>query len=312
MMENEEELQVLLALSEGDGWVKARINYKGEEGYVPQNYFDLHVDDSLPAMGLTLAAAATDDGESEYDDEYLTQASAAAAANDGSNKQNGHQQQQQQQEHHDGQQYRHHGSGNSGSRRDHPDVIREEIEPTEQQEKEAAAEDDMVAAYPLEAQISFSSVDYTYGNGTADGRAEDDEDYVDFPAPNDVDSIATASATAAVVLGYCRALYDYDATTDEELTFYEGEVIAVMRRSGVDGGNVDDGWWQGKLLPDGPVGVFPSLVVQECGPNGEDLSPSRVHVALLYFMLSLLRSYTFQHVYQTNFFFVNVSFSSMC
>ena len=55
-------------------------------------------------------------------------------------------------------------------------MIREEIEPTEQQEEEAAAEDEMVAAYPLEAQISFSSVDYKYGNGAADGRAEDDED----------------------------------------------------------------------------------------------------------------------------------------
>jgi hypothetical protein len=61
----------------------------------------------------------------------------------------------------------------------------------------------MVAAYPLEAQISFSSVDYTYGNGAADGRTaddDDDEDYADFPAPNDV--TWTASATAAVVLGF--------------------------------------------------------------------------------------------------------------
>ena len=39
ILENEE-LEVLLAFSEGDGWVKAR-NYKGEEGFVPQNYLDL-------------------------------------------------------------------------------------------------------------------------------------------------------------------------------------------------------------------------------------------------------------------------------
>jgi hypothetical protein len=85
------------------------------------------------------------------------------------------------------------------------------------------------------------------------------------------------------------------------LTFYAGEVIAVMRRSGVDGGNVDDGWWRGKLLPDGPVRVFPSLVVQESGPNGEDLSPSRVLYMMRCFifvvLLSLLRIYTFQRVY---------------
>jgi len=78
------------------------------------------------------------------------------------------------------------------------------------------------------------------------------------------------------VLGYCRALYDYDSTVDEELTFYEGEIIAILRRSGVSHGgeeDVDDGWWEGVLLPDGPQGVFPSLVVEECGPNGEELTP---------------------------------------
>jgi hypothetical protein len=36
MMENEE-LEVFLAFSEGDGWVKAR-NYKGKEDYMPENY----------------------------------------------------------------------------------------------------------------------------------------------------------------------------------------------------------------------------------------------------------------------------------
>ena len=58
MIKNEE-LEVLLAFSEGDGWVKARY-YKDEESYVPQNYLDLHVDDSLP---LSSAVAAADDGE---------------------------------------------------------------------------------------------------------------------------------------------------------------------------------------------------------------------------------------------------------
>jgi hypothetical protein len=36
MMENEE-LEVFLAFSEGDGWVKAR-NYKGKEYYMPENH----------------------------------------------------------------------------------------------------------------------------------------------------------------------------------------------------------------------------------------------------------------------------------
>ena len=55
-----------------------------------------------------------------------------------------------------------------------------------------------------------------------------------------------------------RALYDYGATTAEELTFSEGQLIR-LRRKAEDG--VDDGWWEGEL--NGKVGVFPSLVVEE-------------------------------------------------
>ena len=221
---------------------------------------------SQSTRAAAIAAAHNDD-----DDDQQQQ------PNNYNNSSNGHHSQQQQQQY--AGHYRHQnssGSGGGSSRGDHPDMIREEIEPTDelqQQQLQQLQEAEDVSAYPLGAQISFSSVDYTYGC-SANGAVEDDavvdgDDYADFPAPFDA-----ANATAQLVLGYCRALYDYDATTDEELTFYEGEVIAVMRRSGVEGGSVDDGWWQGKLLPDGPIGVFPSLVVQECGPSGEDLSPS--------------------------------------
>ena len=70
MMENEVPVEVL-AFSEGDDWIKAATP------------IDLHVDYSPPAMALTsAAAAATDDGEGEYDDEYPTQASATTAVDD--------------------------------------------------------------------------------------------------------------------------------------------------------------------------------------------------------------------------------------
>ena len=57
---------------------------------------------------------------------------------------------------------------------------------------------------------------------------------------------------------WVRALYDYDATCDEELSFQEGQLIKILRR---DENGVDDGWWEGEL--GGKVGVFPSLVVEE-------------------------------------------------
>jgi len=67
---------------------------------------------------------------------------------------------------------------------------------------------------------------------------------------------------------YCIALYDYEATCPEELTFVENQVIKLVNKNPHD---VDDGWWEGNL--DGVTGLFPSLVVEECRPNGQPLTP---------------------------------------
>lgn len=55
-----------------------------------------------------------------------------------------------------------------------------------------------------------------------------------------------------------RALYDYEATSHEEITFSEGDVFRVIEKS-------DDGWWTGEK--DGVVGHFPSMVVEELGDD---------------------------------------------
>ena len=228
MMENEE-LEVLLAYSEGDGWVKAR-NYKGEEGFVPQNYLDLHIDDQVPVEHEIHEVHEVN----EMDEVHEEQPSSVQ------------------------------------------ETIMEEAEPEPELEHEAET------AYGLENQISFSSVDYTYQQqADADeqwpGPTEEPEPPMPEPPmpepPMPEPPPALEVEPEEPFVGYCRALYDYDATSDEELTFYEGEMIAILRRSGVHGEDVDDGWWEGRLLPDGPKGVFPSLLVEECGPNGEELTP---------------------------------------
>lgn len=68
---------------------------------------------------------------------------------------------------------------------------------------------------------------------------------------------------------YCMAVYDYDATCDEELTFTEGQIIRIVKKCVHD--DVDDGWWMGQIGD--VVGLFPSLVVEECNENGEPLTP---------------------------------------
>lgn len=68
---------------------------------------------------------------------------------------------------------------------------------------------------------------------------------------------------------YAIALYDYEATCEDELSFSEGQVLQVLRKVVHD--DVDDGWWEGQIGDQ--VGLFPSLVVEECRENGEPLTP---------------------------------------
>ncbi|CAO3572428.1 unnamed protein product [Mortierella alpina] len=56
------------------------------------------------------------------------------------------------------------------------------------------------------------------------------------------------------ILFYVRAIYDYEATIPEELSFKEGDILAVLLAR-------EDGWWEGNHLGDycGAVrGLFPS------------------------------------------------------
>ena len=54
-----------------------------------------------------------------------------------------------------------------------------------------------------------------------------------------------------------RALIDYTAQDDEELSFPEGAQIRLLC---TDDNGVDDGWWKGSY--EGKVGMFPSVVVE--------------------------------------------------
>ncbi|XP_053686877.1 protein nervous wreck [Sabethes cyaneus] len=110
----------------------------------------------------------------------------------------------------------------------------------------------------LSTQISFSSVDYTVDN--------EDQDQM-HDSGQSPDQISVISAPRKVHQMYCIALYDYDATAEDELTFEEGQIIKLITKSPH---GVDDGWWEGEL--NGKIGNFPSLVVEECDENGEPLT----------------------------------------
>ena len=67
-------------------------------------------------------------------------------------------------------------------------------------------------------------------------------------------------------LDWCCAIYDYEATCKEELSFIEGSVIRIIRRKVFDEDD-EEGWWEGEF--EGQIGIFPSIVVEECRSNGE-------------------------------------------
>ncbi|CAK1554607.1 unnamed protein product [Leptosia nina] len=124
----------------------------------------------------------------------------------------------------------------------------------------------------LVTQISFSSVDYTVEGEDADVVQSPDQISV-ISAPvakpeekvqEKVDEPPTESLPT---LGYCFALYDYDAEASDELNLEEGQIIRIVSREAHE---VDDGWWRGEV--NGAIGNFPSLIVEECDENGEPLS----------------------------------------
>ncbi|KAL6472278.1 hypothetical protein MHYP_G00184660 [Metynnis hypsauchen] len=66
-------------------------------------------------------------------------------------------------------------------------------------------------------------------------------------------------------VNFAKALYDYEAQTEDELSFPEGAIIRILSKDNQE----DDGFWEGEF--NGSVGVFPAVLVEDlAGPSGED------------------------------------------
>ncbi|KAM9455757.1 F-BAR and double SH3 domains protein 2 [Clarias gariepinus] len=64
---------------------------------------------------------------------------------------------------------------------------------------------------------------------------------------------------------FAKALYDYEAQTEDELSFPEGAIIRILNKDNQE----DDGFWEGEF--NGRVGVFPAVLVEDlASSNGED------------------------------------------
>ncbi|TRY60005.1 hypothetical protein DNTS_034660, partial [Danionella cerebrum] len=68
---------------------------------------------------------------------------------------------------------------------------------------------------------------------------------------------------------YWTAVFDYEATADEELTLHRGDLLEVLSKDSKVSG--DEGWWTGKIQD--KVGIFPSNYVTQRDASYPSLPP---------------------------------------
>lgn len=105
----------------------------------------------------------------------------------------------------------------------------------------------------------MTGVDRTAGDGNSE-NPHDDEDFSDFDEfssqsednnNQDVDVGDLGEKIGGVE--QCRALYQYAANLNDELSLNPGDVITIQQKQ-------PDGWWIGEC--GGRTGIFPATYVQ--------------------------------------------------
>ncbi|XP_041920545.1 F-BAR and double SH3 domains protein 2 [Alosa sapidissima] len=91
--------------------------------------------------------------------------------------------------------------------------------------------------------------------------------------------LASGSTNGDASMSFVKAIYDYEAQTDDELSFPEGAIIRILNKDNQE----DDGFWEGEF--NGRVGVFPSVLVEDLnnsengdshwGHEAQQVSPSQ-------------------------------------
>lgn len=176
----------LIGEGDGDGWVRAR-NYKGEEGYVPQNYVEAEAPTSASMPGYPLQPQISFSSV----DYYVQDPNAVVPPGD--------------------------------LDRAPLDSVSESAE--------------LASSTRKHSESSMPN-----GYGAVGGSGLDTDDYSHQVAAEDVNVAAPATSVSSGFTTpfinelrgdgaeYCRALYDYEATGPEELSFYEGQIIKLTKK----------------------------------------------------------------------------------
>jgi len=68
-----------------------------------------------------------------------------------------------------------------------------------------------------------------------------------------------------------KALFDFDAESEDDLAFKKGEIIKILTKDG-EGWLKDSGWWEGEL--NSKTGIFPKEFVEEISDEKEQSKPA--------------------------------------
>lgn len=89
------------------------------------------------------------------------------------------------------------------------------------------------------------------------GSSSEEADVFRWPAPENGPSAPLEAGPAAA--GFWTAVFDYEATAEDELSLRRGDLVEVLSKDSLVSG--DEGWWTGMIAD--RVGIFPCNYVSK-------------------------------------------------
>ncbi|XP_019953487.1 mitogen-activated protein kinase kinase kinase 9 [Paralichthys olivaceus] len=106
--------------------------------------------------------------------------------------------------------------------------------------------------------VSKPAVDNSLSPNARGSSSEDAEvDVFRWPTPRD--GVCAAPGAGRGAPGFWTAVFDYEATADDELSLRRGDLVELLSKDSLVSG--DEGWWTGMIAD--RVGIFPSNYVSK-------------------------------------------------
>uniref|UniRef100_A0A672MS82 FCH and double SH3 domains 2 n=1 Tax=Sinocyclocheilus grahami TaxID=75366 RepID=A0A672MS82_SINGR len=112
---------------------------------------------------------------------------------------------------------------------------------------------------------SFSSMD---AQSHTSSTSAEQEPEIETLTQSSLNTHGIYSMPQFISVNLARALYAYEAQTEDELSFPEGAVICILSKHNQE----DDGFWEGEF--NGAVGVFPAVLVENLSVSYHQVSLS--------------------------------------